>query len=620
MGLLLLTLGLVIGYSVQPKAPDSNADAIVGMQMDAIYTCSMHPQIKLPKPGKCPICRMDLIPLKRSGTGQHQHKAELVMSEASMALAEIETSVVTRRKASVEVEMVGKVEVDNTRISDVVLLSDGEIRRLFVNYAGIPIVKGEHLAEIYSPQIYSAAQDFLVALRSQILDADLVQSAENKLNLLGAPREYIDRVKNEKRVPETFTLLSPRSGYVENVIGNQGMWIKAGQMLCRIIDMSQLWIMLDAYESDLAWIRYGQHVKITTASMPGVIIAGTISYIPPRLNDVTRTTKIRVNVENASGELKPGMFVSSTLLADVTANGTVTSAELKGKWICPMHPEIVKDKADQCDICSMKLVGAEKLGFNFDGANEWPLLLPETAVLLTGQRAVVYVRKDGKEPVFEGREVVLGPKAGAYYLVREGLNEGEQVVSKGNFKIDSALQIQAKPSMMKVGIHSTKLSNEMLSAQKMASLDSKKLRTSLAPMVELYLKIQFQLSHDQWLGLTELAQQFKILSDKADPSELSAVEVNLWHSLMDPVKTAWEHLPHQGNIDGYRKNFKQVSQAMIAMISKVGHELPTVKVVFCPMASASWLQTKSDIENPYFGMSMLNCGEIKHVLSAIPKQ
>jgi Cu(I)/Ag(I) efflux system membrane fusion protein len=182
-----------------------------------------------------------------------------------------------------------------------------------------------------------------------------------------------------------------------------------------------------------------------------VSFTGTVSFIDPVLDERTRTAKIRVNVANPDGKLKPEMFVKAVVLADVAAGGRVMDTALAGKWICPMHPEIVKDESGRCDTCGMPLVTTESLGYTSDepALAQTPLVIPVSAALATGTRAVVYVQKaDGDKPTFEGREIVLGPRAGDYYLVRSGLTEGELVVVKGNFKIDSALQILAKPSMM----------------------------------------------------------------------------------------------------------------------------------------------------------------------------
>ena len=207
---------------------------------------------------------------------------------------------------------------------------------------------------------------------------------------------------------------------------------------------------IEAYESDLRWVRYGQHVTFTTAAEPGEIFHGQVSFVDPVLNPKTRTVKLRVNVNNEEGKLKPGMFVRASIQSKVAGEGLVAEPSLKGKWISPMHPEIIKDKPGKCDVCGMALVPIETMGYVSDPKKEdLPLVIPASAPLLTGKRAIVYVRvPNSKHPTFEGREVILGNRAGNYYAVKHGLVEGEEVVTKGNFKIDSALQIQAKPSMM----------------------------------------------------------------------------------------------------------------------------------------------------------------------------
>jgi len=228
------------------------------------------------------------------------------------------------------------------------------------------------------------------------------------------------------------------------------MYVQTGTKIYTIADLSRLWVKLDAYESDMMWVRYGQEVEFKTEAYPGETFNGTISFIDPVLNAKTRTVKLRVNIENPDGRLKPEMFVRAVVRAKVAQAGQVMDKAMAGKWICPMHPDIVKTKASTCDICGMDLVTTESLGYvKVDALGEPPLVIPASAPLITGKRAVVYVQlPDTEKPTYEGREVVLGPRAGDYYIIESGLAEGEIVVTNGNFKIDSALQIQAKPSMM----------------------------------------------------------------------------------------------------------------------------------------------------------------------------
>ena len=228
------------------------------------------------------------------------------------------------------------------------------------------------------------------------------------------------------------------------------MYLDTGTMIYTVADLSKVWVKLDAYESDLVWVRYGQEVEITTEAYPGEIFKDKITFIDPILNEKTRTVKLRVNVDNTDGKLKPQMFVKAIVSSMVAAGGKVMAPEMAGKWICPMHPDVVKETSGSCDICGMDLVTTESLGYvKADTPQQAALVIPVSAALITGKRAVVYVQLPKTEkPTYEGREVMLGPRAGDYYIVESGLTEGELVVTKGNFKIDSALQIQAKPSMM----------------------------------------------------------------------------------------------------------------------------------------------------------------------------
>jgi Cu(I)/Ag(I) efflux system membrane fusion protein len=263
-------------------------------------------------------------------------------------------------------------------------------------------------------------------------------------------QEQIADVERNGNASDDITIFSPISGVVIHKNAVEGMYVETGTRVYTLADLTRLWVKLDAYESDLPWLRYGEQVEFSTQSLPGETFRGRISFIDPVLTADTRTVKVRVNVPNTDGRLKPGMFVRAVARPRVASDGSVVDSSLAGKWISPMHPEIVKDEPGQCDICGMDLVRAEEFGLLTDeAAVEMPLVIPVTAPLLTGKRAVVYVRVPGQDrPTFEGREVVLGPRAGDYYIVREGLREGERVVTNGAFKIDSALQIVAKPSMM----------------------------------------------------------------------------------------------------------------------------------------------------------------------------
>jgi Cu(I)/Ag(I) efflux system membrane fusion protein len=422
----------------------------------------MHPQIKLPKPGKCPICFMDLIPVK-AGKDESEGSRELSVSEHSAKLMEIETAPVERKFVTAEIRMVGKVDYDETRVSDISAWVPGRLDRLFVDYTGVPVRKGDHMVYLYSPELLSAQEELLQAIRAvkNLRGSDVsmirkmseatVTAAREKLRLWGLTSRQIARIEKRGKASDHMTIYSPSSGIVIHKHAQEGMYVNTGTKIYTIADLSQVWVRLDAYESDLIWLRYGHHVEFTTESYPGEVFKGTISFIDPILNQATRTVKLRVNVANPAMKLKPGMFVRAVARAKVASGGKVMEASLAGKWICPMHPDEVKDSAGSCSICGMPLVRTESLGYvGVDPKKaDKPLVIPASAPLITGKRAIVYVKVPDKEkPTYEGREIVLGPRAGDYYLVSSGLNEGDQVVIKGSFKIDAELQIQAKPSMM----------------------------------------------------------------------------------------------------------------------------------------------------------------------------
>jgi Cu(I)/Ag(I) efflux system membrane fusion protein len=462
-----LALVLVVGFflgrlggSSEPTSPEGTAQAETQAKAQA-WTCSMHPQIRLPKKGLCPICNMDLIP---ASTGEDSGAMrQLTVSENARKLMDIVTAPVERKFVSAVVRMVGKVDYDETRLAYITAWFPGRLDRLYIDYTGVPVKEGDHMFDLYSPELISAQEELLQALEAvkNVQDTQLsvmremtestVIAAREKLRLWGLKAEQIEKIERTGKVQDHVTIYAPSGGIVIHKNALERMYVQTGTRIYTIADLSQVWVKMDAYESDLEWLRYGQEVEFTTVSYPGSVFKGTISFIDPILNDRTRSVKIRINVSNADGRLKPGMFVKAAVRANVAAGGRIMEAALAGKWICPMHPEVVKSNPGKCDVCQMPLVTTESLGYASDDPEvaQKPLVIPVSAALVTGTRAIVYVQvPDTDKPTFEGREIVLGPRAGDYYLVRSGLNEGELVVVKGNFKIDSSLQIMAKPSMM----------------------------------------------------------------------------------------------------------------------------------------------------------------------------
>ena len=375
----------------------SHGDGAVAMDDSEVtlWTCPMHPQIKLPEFGACPICGMDLVEMTGAGD---DNPRRLVMSPASRKLARIVSAPVRRKNVTRPVRMVGKVDYNETAVRTISAWVAGRIDRLYVDYTGVRVSEGDHLVWLYSPDLLTAQEELLSARArlaatageaSQFLassNVDAYASARDKLLLWGLTEEQVAEIEARGSASDRVTLTSPSTGVVIEKMLDEGAYVQTGTHIYRIADLTQLWLRLDAYEQDLAWLRHGQRVIVEVVALPGETFEGSISYIDPFIHEHTRTAKVRVNVDNTDGRLKPGMFVRAVASARLGFGGAVLDRQLAGKWVSPMHPEVVKDGPGQCDVCGMDLVRAEDLGLVSDAplTTERPLVVPSSAVLVTG--------------------------------------------------------------------------------------------------------------------------------------------------------------------------------------------------------------------------------------------
>ena len=460
--ILAFSFGLMMSGRSGPSKDSIHTHVSETPSETTLWTCSMHPQIKLPQPGKCPICGMDLIPLE-TGVEEDLGPRQIRISETAKQLARIQSTPAIRAFAQAEIRMVGKVAYDETKVNYITSWVPGRLDRLYADFTGMTVKKGDHLVYMYSPELLATQEELLQAkkavdalgkTKSSILKETALatlEAAREKLRLYGLSESQIKKIETTKKTSDHLTINAPIGGVVVHKDAKEGMYVQTGTQIYTIADLSRLWIYFEAYESDLPWLRYGQSMRFSSPSFPGEQFEAIISFIDPIVDPKKRTVKVRAIVDNRNSLLKPDMFVSGVVNSKLDNTGKVIDKNLAGKWMCPMHPEIVKDSSGSCDLCGMPLVKAEKLGYSTKTvlqANA-PLLIPSTAPMITGKRAVVYVEipNDGG-PLFEGREVELGPLAGEFYVVKSGIEEGENVVVNGAFKIDSELQIQAKPSMM----------------------------------------------------------------------------------------------------------------------------------------------------------------------------
>jgi len=548
------------------------------------WTCSMHPQIILPSNDQqCPICFMDLIPLEEDDTSGLQAN-ELTLSPEAVALAEVNTSLVQRRFVSRRVPLVGKVSADETTQRKITARFGGRLDRLHIASTGQKVHGGMKLAEIYSPEIYGAQAELQTAVASlkaagSGADAEsarrLVSSARKRLELLGLERDQINKI-SEGGVPrENLMVYAPSSGVVVERHVTEGQYVQTGSVLFSIADLSSVWVSLQAYERDLKWLSAGQETVLRLRSNPGPEIFGIVQFVDPILDEKTRTVEVRVEVENPQGLLKPGMLVSAEIESVLDAAGE------------PINPDQVGTP---------------------------PLVIPASAPLLTGRRAVVYVRLPQKgKPVFQGRQVTLGPRAGDFFLVEDGLQEGEEVVTRGGFKIDSALQILARPSMM------MEPSNSDLPAEnneKTPTLEvPKEFQNGLATLLETYLNLQKTLAEDDEAGSATAVEALNeaLSLTQSQSSELPVAAVIQWTEYSSHLEKVVSVMLESPDLATRRVSFQPLSDNLWNLFESFGSPVSLVVRRFnCPMAfdnkGADWIQLDPKISNPYFGEMMLRCG------------
>jgi Cu(I)/Ag(I) efflux system membrane fusion protein len=396
--------GLILGWLVfhRPE-PVKTTDTVAQEQSHdekehQIWTCSMHPQIRMDKPGKCPICGMDLIPLQQLTTASVADAVK--MTPEAMKLAEVETTVVGQQNASKEVSLYGKVQADERRIKTQAAHVPGRIEELMIGFTGETVTKGQTIARIYSPELVTTQEELLQAKQLKPVQPALVEAAREKLRQWKLSDQQIAAIEQGGKPQTEFDVTANVSGIVLNKRVNQGDYVQQGAPLFEVADLSSVWVLFDAYESDLPWIKKGDAVSFTLESVPGQKFSGKITFIDPFIDPATRAAKVRVEVANPGDRLKPEMF----------ANGIVNSV----------------------------LAG-----------HSGQIIIPQSAVLWTGPRSVVYVKvPDTKEPEFRMREIDLGPALNNAYVVLNGLKDGEEIVTNGAFAVDASAQLTGKPSMM----------------------------------------------------------------------------------------------------------------------------------------------------------------------------
>ena len=647
--ILLIAFALIAGIGIGLFIRRSNNDIHTVAHVDnekkgeniLLWTCSMHPQIKQNGPGRCPICSMELIPMKEDAGGGG--KASLKLGDRARQLAAVKTMPVSYKELIKSIYTVGKINYDESTVSHVTSWIGGRIDKLYVNFTGTIVQKDEHLVYIYSPELVSAQDEYLIAFRglktlqkSSIREtvagaASLLENTRDRLLLWGIKEDQIKRLEQTQKAETYLTIFAPSGGTVIDKNIFEGMYVKTGDRLFTIADLSRVWLYLDIYEYDIPWITYGQGVEVSTESFPGQVFHGTVVFIDPFLDEDTRAVRVRVNMDNRDGKLKPGMFANAVIKAKFGANGIIFDTNIAGKYMCPMHPDIISDKSDNCPECGMRLepVGKRQqsdlktkgmdIGISESSLHnhQGVLAVPHSAVLYTGLRNIVYVEKE--EGHYEPREVKLGPKADIYYHVISGLKLGERVVTNGNFLIDSQMQLLGKPSLLfPEGSEFNETEDKVDKSPDTVSsdtFDAPLFWDAISQIIDVYFSIRTKLANNSIDGIEK-----SILSMEEKVRKIKENHLDLPEGIYKELMEKFAHMDHKlvdmrgKSLDETREAFKNISKDLREYVEEFHYRIigtEKVYIFFCPMANASWIQKDEKIGNPYFGSKMLKCGTLE---------
>ena len=407
--LLVITTGVGLFAVGCSRSADKNAAA---PQTKTLYTCGMHPQIIQDHPGNCPICGMKLTPVRKqdANAGAAEAASIIAIDPATIQTMGIRTAEVTRGPLRRLIRTVANVDYDETALADVTTKYKGWIEKLYVDATGALVNPGDPLFEIYSPELYSAQTEYLAALGVEsgtpsAEDHALLDSARTKLQFYDISDTQIAELEKTRRSKKTLTIAAPISGFVveKNVVA--GQMVDSGMKLYRLADVGVVWVYAQVYEQDLSAVQLGQEATMTLSYLPDRKFRGRVTYVYPTVDEKTRTARVRMEFHNPGYFLKPGMFATVELVADIAASA---------------------------------------------------LLVPDSAVLRSGEKNTVFIALPGGK--FEARTVALGLQAqDDMDQVLGGLSEGERIVTSGQFMLDSesqlreAIQKMNSPSMTATG-------------------------------------------------------------------------------------------------------------------------------------------------------------------------
>ncbi len=438
----------------------SSHGGVVSVAADVDYICPMMCTPPQKEPGRCPVCAMELVPASSGGVGGDERS--VIVDPASRRVANIQTVAARSVGMTRTIRAIGELQYDEGTLRTISAYSDGRFDQLYVDYTGAVVKKGDRLASFYSPELYSAQVEYLESAKSvnrktsqnllSVADANqrMLENSHQRLIELGMAEHQIENLRQSGIAESRLDILAPMSGTVIEKLAVEGEYVREGQPVFRLADLSSVWLMLELFPEDAAHIRYGQCVEAIMKSLPGKSFMGRVAFIDPEVDKTSRTVNVRVVIENGDGVLRVGDYAKATITVPIgqgNINPLVYDPELANKWISPRHPHIMSDEPGQCRLCNIKLVPASEFGFTDQPQNaSKAIVVPRNSVLMAAGESVVYVETEPGR--FEIRRVLTGSASDGEVVILKGLAEGEIVATKGNFLLDSQMQLAGNPSLI----------------------------------------------------------------------------------------------------------------------------------------------------------------------------